>query len=55
MKNDDLNDWKEFVTQEVSKRIRNLRKNSYFYKTSKILNNEIVKRSFIIFKNNLLL
>ena len=30
-------------SKELSRRIRNLRKNNYFYKTSKILNNENVK------------
>ena len=36
----------DFVKQEVSKTGRNLMQNSYFYKTSKIVNNENVKTFF---------
>ena len=40
LRDNDLNDWKNFVKQEVSKRLKKLRKHSYFYKASKILNND---------------
>ena len=43
LRDNGLKVWKDFIKQEVSKRIRNLRENNYFYKTSKILNNENVK------------
>ena len=39
----ELKEWKVFVEQEVSRTINNLGRNSSFYKTSKILNNENVK------------
>ena len=38
----ELKEWKVFVEQEVSRTINNLGRNSSFYKTSKILNNEKV-------------
>lgn len=41
-KNKDLGNWKDFVKQEVSKGIRNVRKKQ-FSKTSNILSNENVK------------
>ena len=38
----ELKEWKVFVEQEVSRTINNFGRNSSFYKTSKILNNEKV-------------
>ena len=42
-RDNDLNVWKDFAKPKVSKRRRNTRKNSYFYKKSNILNNENIK------------
>ena len=39
IRENDLKDWKDFVKQKVSKRIKKLRKHSYFLKTFRILNN----------------
>lgn len=43
LKTNDLNDWKGFVNQEVSKIIRNSEKKQPFYKISIILKNKNVK------------
>ena len=37
-RNNDLKDWTDFAKEKVSKGIKSLRKNSYFYETTKILN-----------------
>ena len=43
LRDNDLNDWKHFIKQEVSKRLKNIRKTVNFYKVSKLLHNENVK------------
>ena len=46
----DLNDWDDFVRQEVLIKIKNLRRNGNFYMRSAILNNENVKTVLLNFQ-----
>ena len=47
-----LDNWKNYIEQQVKEKIKFLKSNNYFYKTSKVLNDTEVKSYLQEFKNN---